>query len=66
VTKIVLRTCPREGIMQSLYHEETKKKGVARRPAPAANIQHSAMTGKAEKVYMMKREKRKVCIQKKY
>jgi hypothetical protein len=27
VTKIVLRTCPREGIMPSLYHEETKKKG---------------------------------------
>jgi hypothetical protein len=23
----VLRTCPREGIMPSLYHEETMKKG---------------------------------------
>jgi hypothetical protein len=27
VTKIVPRTCPREGIMLSLYHEETKKRG---------------------------------------
>jgi hypothetical protein len=40
--------------------KKRRKKGGAKRPAPAANIQHSAMTGKAEKVYMMKREKRKV------
>jgi hypothetical protein len=44
--------------------KKRRKKGGAKRPAPAANIQHSAMTGKAEKVYMMKREKRKVYTEK--
>jgi hypothetical protein len=45
--------------------KKRRKKGGAKRPAPAANIQHSAMTGKAEKIYVTKRKKRKVFIQKK-